>query len=223
MMKQNKNKYLLMIVHISIIVLTIFFKENKILSFLLGSALLCISLITIVYMCYLAVNDDFYLQIIFVVFILLMMEDMGWDYKAFTDNASHVFIHLIIVSLIISVLIGIKCKTKKQKDCVTPAVAIFILLVIFTISSANVLNISLSNNESHIVTYMMVEKTHEYEPLIAGESTTTYKVSPLTDNYGFDIKELEVKQSLDVDTSDVVVVEIREGLFDNVYRVIENT
>ena len=116
MVKQNKNKYLLMIVHISIIVLTIFFKENKILSFLLGSALLCISLITIVYMCYLAVNDDFYLQIIFVVFILLMMEDMGWDYKAFTDNASHVFIHLIIVSLIISVLIGIKCKTKKQKD-----------------------------------------------------------------------------------------------------------
>ena len=56
---------------VSIIAFTVIFKDNIIPSFVFAVALLCISLFTVAYMCYLAVNNDFYFQLIIIIFYLL--------------------------------------------------------------------------------------------------------------------------------------------------------
>lgn len=222
MAHNKRTKYLLMVIHIAVLLLTVFVKSSGVLSYMFGLLLLAVSLLTVVYTCYLAVNNDFYFQMIPIIFIIFMTDNIGWDYVVFTDNTAYLPDCLIVALMIIALFVGLKCKTKKQNDCVTPTVAVFILLAIFTITTTNTLNVVLSTEEPYQVQYTLIEKTDEYigsHPTAV--STQTYKVSPITEKYGFDIEELEVKQSFNVDTSDVVTVEIRIGLFENVYRVLE--
>ena len=222
MSKQKKFKYLLMTVHLLIIVLTILFKDNKILSFASGGGLLCISLFTVVYMCCLAVNNDFYLQIIPIVYILMWPNSFGWDYVGFGDDFLYGWI-IIIAILALSILVGLKCKAEKQKDCVVPTVAFFVFVLILVFTTTGILNVALSPNEPYTVEYELTEKTYEYDGGPVFPATKTYKVKPVSDSYGFDIEELEILQRFDVDTSDIVVVQIRKGLFQNVYKIIEKS
>ena len=215
-------KNTLMFIHFSIIAFTVIFQDNIIPSFVFAVALLCISLFTVAYMCYLAVNNDFYFHLIVIIFCLLRVESFGWDYVTFTDTSPYVLIFIIVGAIIISLFVGLKCKLKKKKDCIVPTVSILLSLIIFSFCTVNILNVALSYNEPYKAEYLLMEQTDEYtasHPFAI--STRTYKASPVTADCKYEIEELTFRHSMKIDTSDVVIVEIRNGLFSDVYRVIE--
>lgn len=188
----------------------------------LGIIYLLITLFSICYVIKLAMEDRFYFQIIPVIILQVYLYSLGFNYTYVGDLFKYIYLLIIIVSFLLALFVGIKMRCNSTKKYATTSIIVLVIVLLICLPLASIINIVFADENIIVSEYELVEKTDEYNAAYLTDiSTVTYRVKSLSESDAFDFNEVELKQKLDVKIGDIVVVEIRKGLFEPVYKILK--
>ncbi|MBQ8915511.1 MAG: hypothetical protein IJ046_04950 [Clostridia bacterium] len=214
MIKRRIFDYILMTVNMVLIVL-LAFVHNYYASFCLGAALLFFTVLSVVHFVFEIVNGRFYFQIIPVIACYLFFITDSFYLNTFGEPAFAVYIFIALLSISLAVFVWASRRICQKGKAATDALISLVLLFLLLVNSAFVLNVALSPSRPYTAECSLTELSGEYDGHhISSVPTKTFAVDG-----DVTLKEIEIRASLGAEVSDRALVEIRRGLFCNVYRV----